>query len=202
MTLCDGTIRHIEIVYVPLIACDGSVDGFFAIVSDITERARTHEHLNLIVGELKHHVRNLLSIVRSLASQSFTRDRLLREATAIFQDRLRALAAATDAITPQDVMHADVLEIIDKVVAPYREADKQRFVLCGDRIEIASTAATGLAMCLHELCTNAIKYGALSVLNGYVEIEWAQRERTVEIGWTERQGPAVSPPRVVSQSVV
>ncbi|MDB5474087.1 MAG: domain S-box protein [Devosia sp.] len=189
--LKDGSPRTVETVYVPNIGSSGKVDGFIAVVTDISERRRSQEHLDLVMRELKHHMRNLLGLVQGLSSQTFRRDRPLAEATAAFHGRLQALAAASDAITPQNVSVADVQDIVRNIVAPYRDTDADPFDIDGGSHEVTTTVATSLAMALHELCTNALKYGALSVPQGRVSIKWGIKEQQFVLEWLETGGPAV-----------
>ena len=189
--LKDGSTRTVETVYVPNVRTSGNVEGFIAIVSDISERRRSQEHLDLVMRELKHHMRNLLGLVQGLSTQTFRRDRPLRDAMKAFHGRLQALAAASDAITPQSVSAADIQDIVRNVVAPYRDTEADPFVIEGQSCKVATTVATSLAMALHELCTNALKYGALSVPQGRVFIRWAQDQQGLMLEWLETGGPVV-----------
>jgi PAS domain S-box-containing protein len=191
--LKDGSTRTVETVYVPNICSSGNVDGFIAIVSDISERRRSQEHLDLVMRELKHHMRNLLGLVQGLSSQTFRKDRPLRDAMDAFHGRLQALAAASDAITPQNVSTADIEDIVRNVVAPYRDKDADPFLIQGTSVKLSTTVATSLAMALHELCTNALKYGALSVPEGRVMLKWTSDAEGFVLDWAEQGGPAVVP---------
>ncbi|HEY0034393.1 MAG TPA: PAS domain S-box protein, partial [Devosia sp.] len=174
--LSDGSLRTVETVYVPNICSSGNVDGFISVVTDISERRRSQEHLDLVMRELKHHMRNLLGLVQGLSAQTFRRDRPLRDAMDAFHGRLQALAAASDAITPQNISTADIQDIVGNIVAPYRDSHADPFVIDGPSLHVPTTLATSLAMALHELCTNALKYGALSVPEGRISITWRLSE--------------------------
>jgi PAS domain S-box-containing protein len=189
--LKDGSSRTVETVYVPNICSSGNVDGFIAVVSDISERRRSQEHLDLVMRELKHHMRNLLTLVQGLSSQTFRRERPLPEAMESFHGRLHALAAASDAITPQNVSAADIEDIVRNIVAPYREAGNDPFDIEGSSYKLSTTVATSFAMAIHELCTNAMKYGALSSSQGRVTIKWGVSDGAFVLDWIETGGPQV-----------
>jgi PAS domain S-box-containing protein len=191
--LKDGSTRTVETVYVPNICSAGNVDGFIAVVTDISERRRSQEHLDLVMRELKHHMRNLLGLVQGLSSQTFRRDRPLGEAMDAFHGRLQALAAASDAITPQNVSAADIEDIVRNVVAPYRDAGSDPFDIRGSSYKLSTNMATSFAMALHELCTNALKYGALSASQGRIAISWSVNDGVFVLDWVESGGPQVVP---------
>ncbi|WIJ24719.1 PAS domain S-box protein [Devosia sp. RR2S18] len=195
VTMHDGSVRQVQTVYVPNVCSAGMIEGFIVMVTDIDERFQAQEHLDLVVRELKHHMRNMMSLVQSIASQTFRGDAGASQSLEVFYGRLRALAAATDAITPQDVAASDLSSLVEKVVAPYRDNGHDPFALDGGSYELPTTAATSLSMALHELCTNAVKYGALSVPEGRVTVSWFETDTTLELHWVESKGPTVAPPK-------
>lgn len=193
VTLRDGRVRDVETIYVPNICSAGKIEGFIAVVTDITDRKRTTDHLNLVSGELRHHVRNLLTVVQGIAQRTFA-TAAPKPALQAFQGRIRALSAATDAITPDDVTASEVSVIAGSVVAPYRETGRDPFILKGGHVTLPTRYATSLAMVLHELCTNAVKYGALSASAGTVQLAWQSDGQRFELEWIELGGPPVAEP--------
>jgi len=157
---------------------------------DVTERRRWEETLLATAGELQHRVKNTLAVVQSLARQSFgspSRDERTRD----FFDRLRSLGAATDLVTRNNWISVPLSELVVEAIAPFND---NRFVIGGEAAAIASRDVTNLSMCLHELCTNAVKYGALSNDSGRVLIRWGLEGDLVALQWREEGGPRVKPP--------
>jgi two-component sensor histidine kinase len=110
-------------------------------------------------------------------------------------DRLRALAIVTDIILHSGPSDVDVSEIFDKITKPYRMTDRQVFQLHGTRARVPGRKVTALGMVIHELCTNSVKYGALSIPEGQVLLQWNPlADEVLEIFWQESNGPAVAPP--------
>lgn len=164
------------------------------VVMDITQRKLSEERLATVAQELQHRVKNSLAVVQTLASQSFRAGRSREEALESFSQRLAALAQTTDAMTRNDWLDADLHEIVQRVTKPYRDAGSDPFVLEGPHVPVASTTAIAIGMALHELCTNAVKYGALSISTGQVLLSWTSVEDAIEITWRETGGPPVKAP--------
>ncbi|GJD95195.1 sensor histidine kinase [Methylobacterium iners] len=153
----------------------------------------------LLVDELNHRVKNTLATVQAIAAQSFrglTGDGAL--ARPIFEARLFALARTHDVLTREGWAGAELGAIVSEVIRPYAEDDASRFVVEGPRVRLLPRSALALSMGLHELCTNAAKYGALSVPGGRVEIRWTTEggrdDQRLDLLWQERGGPLVETP--------
>lgn len=155
---------------------DGAVTGFQAIARDITDRRQAEEHQRLLIHELNHRVKNTLAIVQGLALQSF---RGLGEAghaaQAAFHARLAALAAAHDLLTREHWEGAPIRQLAERAAAAVC-GDPERLVITGPDLLLPPKPAVALAMALHELCTNAAKYGALSTPDGKVRLGWETGE--------------------------
>ena len=200
VSLPDGTPAVWLSTKAPFKDATGEVIGLVGSSLDITGRKRAEERLRLMLNELNHRVKNTLATVLSIASQTMRgTDPALREA---FEDRLLALAAAHDVLTREGWAGADIDEVVAGVLAPHGGPGDGRFRVSGPRVRLAPRAAVALSMGLHELATNALKYGALSREGGAgrVEIRWevvpggdAAGPR-FRLAWTERGGPPVSPP--------
>jgi PAS domain S-box-containing protein len=172
--------------------------GLHAIARDVTDRRRAEERQRLLVNELNHRVKNTLALVQGLALQSFRDGRDLKEARDAFQRRLAALAAAHDLLTRESWEGATLAGLIEAAVAAH-DGPEQRIEAAGPEVVLGPKAAVSLAMALHELATNAAKYGALSEPGGRVTIGWevanGRREGArLRLEWREQGGPEVRPP--------
>jgi PAS domain S-box-containing protein len=168
---------------------------------DITERKKAELHLRLLVNELNHRVKNSLATIQAIAGQTFHAARSLPEAQEAFSARIVALAEAHDLLTRENWEGADLSDLLARLEvlhggALHREAG--RFVFDGPPVRLSPRMALSLSMALHELATNAVKYGALSTIDGQVRIAWQVAPGAVHprlsLTWTETGGPPVSPP--------
>ncbi|HEX7789752.1 MAG TPA: HWE histidine kinase domain-containing protein [Afipia sp.] len=161
------------------------------------QRALAEERREILVHELAHRVKNTLATVQSIASLSF-RHSQGPEALRQFHERLQALVRGHDLLTRKNWQHAGLSEIAEAAIAPLQEERGHRFAISGPAVDLPPTTAVPMAMILHELCTNAVKYGALSNDSGRVTIGWtAQPDEAgtaVSLIWSENGGPAVTSP--------
>jgi len=163
---------------------------------DITERKRAELHLRLLVNELNHRVKNSLATIQAIAGQTFHAARSLPQAQEAFSARIVALAEAHDLLTRENWEGADLSDVLNRLQALHGAPG--RFTLNGPHVRLAPRMALSLSMALHELATNAVKYGALSLPVGQVRIDWSVAPGTaaprLTLTWTETGGPPVSPP--------
>jgi PAS domain S-box-containing protein len=174
----------------------GEITGFVKVMRDRTEQRLAEEHQRLLIHELNHRVRNTLATVQSLAGQAFKGAEKIN-AQDIFEARLFALAKAHDVLTQTNWEGAELSKLIREATTPYQREDHRRFEIEGPNLWVKPRIALALSMVLHELATNAVKYGALSVSSGHVVIRWAVmpgHPTLLSILWEERDGPPVSPP--------
>jgi two-component sensor histidine kinase len=169
----------------------GAPVRLIGVVMDVTQRRSAEEQLQIVARELQHRVKNSLTVVQTLAAQTFRADRPYPEALSAFTGRLQALASATDVMTRNDWSKGSLVEVIDLVLGPYREERRERFDLAGEEVSASSKVITGIGMALHELCTNALKYGALSVPEGRVALSWREKDGWLSMDWRELGGPTV-----------
>ncbi len=195
----DGRVIWISVRSSPVRDADGQLLYLVRVVQDITERKAAESRQKLLIDELNHRVKNTLATVQSLASQS-ARGAVTPEAfRERFEGRLIALSKAHNQLTLHHWESAELRELLSASLAPYAGAS-ERVVLRGEDVVLRPRAVLTLAMAFHELTTNAVKYGALSVPGGRVEIRWqpinAQGDGTsgLRIEWEERDGPPVSEP--------
>src|SRR5262249_2154494 len=139
-----------------------------------------------------------LAVVQSIARQTFDRDLPREEALEIFSSRLRALSEAHSILIRSDWRGADFRELAERQIEPYVQIDGRRVSLNGPSINLPPDVATPLALVLHELATNAMKYGSLSTPDGTLHIDWGFRvnggNREFRYSWRESGGPKVRPP--------
>jgi PAS domain S-box-containing protein len=169
--------------------------GCIMSLIDITRRKQAEQHQQMLMQELSHRVKNVIAVVGSIATQSLSEHRPLREVRAAFLGRLQALSNTQTLLTGGLWQGARLRDLVSSEVAPYGE----RAQITGADIFLNAKAAQTLGLVLHELATNAAKYGALSVPDGRVSIGWevvnGGTSRRFRLQWTERGGPTVEPPK-------
>ncbi len=192
-TLPSGVQRFLLSSARPIRSPSGSIIGAVQISLDITDRKRGEEHRKLLVNELNHRVKNTLSVVRAIASQTIRNATTLPEAGRTLSSRLISLAKAHDILTQKNWSGADLNDLITASIKPH--APIERFQISGEKVWLPPNVALSCALALHELTTNAIKYGALSNANGRVSISWklVGQQRRLELEWRETGGPTVGP---------
>lgn len=170
----------------------------FGIFLDVTDRKQAEEAHELLAGEMSHRVKNLLAIASSLTTIVSRSATSAEEMANDLTTRLSALGRAHDLVRPRpDEENAALVgDLISVVLAPYDDlgAHTGRVRVSAPRISTGDGAATNLALILHELATNSVKYGALSVGTGTVDITCTSQENDVMLVWTEHGGPAVVEP--------
>ena len=153
------------------------------------------QHRDLLARELDHRIKNLLATVQAIARQSFRNSDLAEESLQAFYGRLAVMADAHKLLTSKHSESASVDAVVETAIGPFFGKEQPRFTLSGADVELHAKAALSLAMALHELCTNASKYGALSNESGQVSIGWALTEgHKLILIWRESGGPPVVPP--------
>ncbi|MGN2245058.1 PAS domain-containing protein [Frateuria sp. GZRR35] len=160
---------------------------------DITERKRHEQHQRMLLNELNHRVKNTLVTVQSMAMQSFRAGVDPELARIQFEGRLMALSRAHDILTRESWGRAPLAEIVREAIAPYRDQHHDRLRADGPPVWLPPRHALAFAMVLHELGTNAVKYGALSNHDGRIDIQW-QANGSLRLTWTESGGPPVELP--------
>ncbi|RAK62484.1 sensor histidine kinase [Phenylobacterium kunshanense] len=177
---------------------EGRVIKTLSAAIDIDERKQAEERRVMLINELNHRVKNTLASVQSIARQTLRSGRPPEQAMDLFTARLVALSAAHNVLTRENWSGAALHEIAQEALAPFTTRGDGRIRIEGPDARLCARAAVGLAMALHELATNAAKYGALSGENGRVDLTWTLDDsapvRRLALEWRERDGPAVSPP--------
>lgn len=175
----------------------GGVGGVLVVCNDVTKRVVSDRHRDLLAREMGHRVRNTLATVQAIARQTLRDEVSMEDARHAFESRLIALSRTQDMLLSGGGDGADLSAVVGDALAHH---DRSRFHFGGPSLLIASPAVTAIALALHELSTNAAKYGALSGPHGRVEISWevsgsAGVDSLWRLRWTESGGPPVQPPR-------
>jgi PAS domain S-box-containing protein len=191
----DGTEIHVASQWTLHRGETGEGDTIIEICKDITEREHVEHRLRQMVDELNHRVKNTLSTVQTIARHT------LRGVHPtywhILEGRLFVLAAVHDALMREGLGGARLHELVTGGLAPCEGIGDERYLVSGPPLILHPRAALSLALGMHELATNAVKYGALSTMKGQVEIRWAISKgplALLHLTWTERDGPPIVPP--------
>jgi two-component sensor histidine kinase len=176
----------------------GSCAGCIVTLTDISERKQAELRQKLLVDELNHRVKNTLAAVQSIALQTRRTTESAGGFHHAFTSRLMALARAHDLVTLQAWQGAALADVAWQTLAPFIAGNESRISIGGPPIKLSPNAAVTMSMGLHELATNAAKYGALSAPSGRIALNWdvnaSPKEPTVEIRWIESGGPPVKIP--------
>jgi PAS domain S-box-containing protein len=189
----DGSLIDISLTVSPIKNARGAIIGASKVARDITERKRSDERIVMLAREAEHRTKNILSTVRATVSLSHsdTTDGLKRA----IDGRIMALAKIHDLFVKSRWSGAELSTIADQELGPYRGEDEARVRIDGPRVFLAPNTAQGIAVALHELATNAAKYGALSVAKGRVEVRWSEApDGHLILHWTESGGPLAKKP--------
>jgi two-component system CheB/CheR fusion protein len=191
--------RHYILRVLPYRAPDSTVSGTLVTFLDVTTIVNAEQQQRLLVDELNHRVKNMLTVVISLASQTARRAADLDSFQDAFMGRVRALSASYALLSRENWTSIALREVLDEEMRPFASADRPNLVLDGPDVQLAPAAGLALGMAVHELATNAVKYGALSRPEGRVSVTWrfeqaGTAESCLVITWVEAGGPPVLPP--------
>ena len=188
-----GDLINVSLTISPVKDTDGKSIGASLIAQDITERKKREERENLLMREVNHRAKNMLSVVDAIARQTVTRDP--DHFVDRFSERIQALSANQDLLIRNSWLGVEVEDLVRAQLAPFADLVGSRIVLRGAKLCLTAAAAQAVGLALHELAINAGKYGALSKDPGRVEIGWWIAGETFNMRWTERDGPPVYAPR-------
>jgi two-component sensor histidine kinase len=188
--------RTYDYIFTPVMDEKGDVQTIAGTTRDITDIRRAEEHLQLLINELNHRVKNTLATIQSIAAQTFRADLADPRAKAEFESRLLALSNAHSVLTDAKWESASLKEIANRALAPFRggDIDTDRVPIAGDDTQLPPRPALAIAMALHELASNAVKYGALSTPSGKATLDCKLSDGVITLIWRETGGPPVSPP--------
>lgn len=194
MRTAEGVVLDCEVYCSALLDAFGRLVSVNAQILDVTDRKRAEETQRLLIGELNHRIQNLFAVVQAVALHSLGGNRPLVEAREVFIDRLQSLGRAYTLMTEQEWRGAPLRQILAAEISAF--ADRVSFD--GVDLMVRQNAAQSFALLLHELTTNAVKYGALSAPGGRVDVRWTLNHDSQPVkfilSWEESGGPLVAPP--------
>ena len=172
----------------------------YELRDQLVARAKAETHAQMLTAEMGHRIKNLLALIGAIASQTFRQGRPARDALDAFSARLKAMAGAQDILIQAAGDGASLHQLVSMALEPYQQRDApDRIAISGPGAWIDGPRSASLTMAMHELATNAVKYGALSVDGGCVTVCWRIEDtsgvRCLHLEWRERGGPSVKPPK-------
>ena len=171
---------------------DGETAGYWAIVRDVTDRRAAQARQSLLLRELDHRVRNNLAAIVGMARLMADRTPSLETFMERFVERIDSMRVAHELLGSTSWNGAEITELVGRLVQPCQLESSDRIRINGPRCDLPSHLACPLSMVIAELVTNAVKYGALSVPDGAVSIEWTICDRTLRLRWQELDGPPIT----------
>ena len=161
------------------------------------ERKKTEDHIRFLMRELSHRAKNQLAVVVAMARRTAERSRDLQDFEKVFSERLMALARSTDLLVNQNWRGVGLADLVGAHLKPFATGERSRLAVQGPHVDVVPEAAQNIGLALHELATNASKYGALSTPDGIVSVTWrinGGEEARLMLRWVESGGPPVTPP--------
>jgi PAS domain S-box-containing protein len=193
-----GEVRWLQARGQPFYGAEGQPLSMAGVTIDITDRKRAEEHRTLLAEELNHRVKNAMATLQSIAHQTLRNAASLEEAHRTLDARLQSLATAHDVLTRKDWVGAPLGQIVDEALLAFQSGAARRFVVSGPEIWLPPRLTLAFTMALHELATNAVKYGALSGDRGRVILNWdmvdGSQPAQLWLRWEEVDGPPVVAP--------
>jgi PAS domain S-box-containing protein len=192
----DGTVRWVEanaLAYFEGAGAERRAVSLGGTVQDITERKEREEKEHLLMREVNHRAKNMLSVVDSIAHQTAARN--TEGFVERFSERIQALSANQDLLVRNEWKGVDIADLVRAQLAHFADLIGSRIAVHGPKKCLKAASAQAIGLALHELATNAGKYGALSTDTGHVNISWGTDGDTFTMSWTERNGPPVSAPK-------
>ena len=171
----------------------------YELRDQLIARQKAEAHARMLTEEMKHRIKNSFALVGAIASRTFRQGRPVQDSLSAFSARLKAMAIAQDVLTQNNGDGAFLHQLVSQALEPYQQHDApDRIAVSGPKVWIGGRKSTSLTMAMHELATNAVKYGALSVEGGRVTVCWRVEEASgadrLHLEWRERGGPSVTPP--------
>ena len=189
---------------------EGSVIGTTSVAVDITERRVNEDQLRLLLRELTHRSKNLLAVIHAIARQTASRTRSVEDFLDRFSARLVAIGCSHDLLIADDWHGASLRMLVEQQLGEHSDRFGEQIAIEGEDVMLKPEAVQNLGLALHELATNAQKYGSLSDPSGQVSIKWqfCEEASKLKLVWQEKGGPPVTPPersgfgRVMIETVV
>lgn len=163
------------------------------LLRDISQRRQSEEGRRLILAEMSHRLKNLMAVVDAIVSLTARGAKSVESYEKVLRDRLRAVGRTVNLMLPTEWSDANLTDLLEAELAPFRTAGLDNVSLSGPEVSVPARWAISLTLVLHELATNAAKYGALSTSGGKVTVAWriehSSGESTLRLEWVERGGP-------------
>jgi PAS domain S-box-containing protein len=180
----DGSVRWMQLRAEIVRADGGEPTHVLGVLVDITERKEAEERLQLLAREVDHRANNLLAVAQ--AAVKLSRADTAEELKAVIEGRIRALAHAHTLLSGNRWVGADLRRLVEEELRPYLVGGGERVRLEGSELTLRADAAQSIAMVLHELATNAVKYGAMGAPSGKLAVEWSLKDNgDLKLTWTE-----------------
>jgi PAS domain S-box-containing protein len=202
----DGTIRWCVSTAAASLDESGKVVRVSGVTMDITERKEAEARQALLAREVDHRAKNAMAIVQSIVR--LTKASSIADYVTVIEGRIKALSRAHAILSDSRWQGADLTKLVDEELAPYRLSNAERIRTAGPAVLLDPATAQGLGLALHELATNAAKYGALSSTSGKLELSWDLQPDAMTIAWRETGGPMTRAPsatgfgtRIVTSSI-
>ena len=189
----NGDERWCRQVGVALFDAEGNLIRVSGVTTDITERKEAETRQTLLVREVDHRAKNALAVVQAIVR--LARQDNIQDFVAGVEGRIKALAQTHELLSHSRWEGADLLQLVLDELAPYQNEASARVTAVGPSIMVSPENAQAVAIALHELATNAVKYGSLSRPEGRVDVSWRLHEDELKLRWVESGGPVVMPPR-------
>ncbi len=167
--------------------------SYVGTLAEITERKEREEKEHLLMREINHRAKNMLSVVDAIAHQTATRNP--EDFIERFSERIQALSANQDLLVRNQWNGVEIEDLVRAQLAPFADLIGSRIGVQGPKLRLRAASAQAIGLALHELATNAGKYGALSTDRGRLDVCWGIDGDTFTMSWTERDGPPVSAPK-------
>ena len=195
----DGSLFWASGQMMALRSEDGAVEGYLKILRDRTDQREAEERQRVLMHELSHRMKNTLTVVQAITTQTFRNSSTLEEAAASVSARLTAYSKAHDILLQRDWLATTMAALVEATATNLGIDESKRFQMHGPLVEVGPQAALAFSLVLHELATNAAKYGALSTEAGVVDVAWSVARRDgiekMAFFWAERGGPEIDPPK-------
>jgi PAS domain S-box-containing protein len=164
----------------------------YGILQDVTDRKADEEQIRLLMREVNHRAKNMLSVVSAIANQTATKNP--QDFIERFSERIQALSASQDLLIRNEWKGVKIEDLVRAQLAPFASLIDTRIAVRGPGLHLKPASAQAIGLALHELATNAGKYGALSTNEGRVDIRWQAAANLLTMSWTENEGPPVVEP--------
>jgi PAS domain S-box-containing protein len=194
-----GATRWLDVTIDAQRDADGDIIGIVCAAVDVTEQRERESRIRLLMRELTHRSKNLLTVIDAIARQTAANSDGIKDFLSRFRDRLQSLAGSHDQLVQEDWQGAWLRELVLGQLGHYFDRGTSAITLEGPRVRVRPEAAQHIGLAMHELATNAVKYGALSSPDGHVAVAWdveqdAHGDVVCRMRWTETGGPRVAPP--------